>query len=153
RLRTLDRVHVSGPFGLARADESPESCPMPPVRTRYARTPDGIYLGYQVAGDGPIDIVWQPDFPGNIDMEWELRAPRTYLDAFASFGRLILHDHRGVGLSSRDVPIPNLETRVADLLTVLDAAGSTRPSLVGWGSSGAVHALLASTRPELISSM
>ena len=51
------------------------------VRTRYARTPDGVYLGYQVAGGGPIDIVWQPDWPGNLDMEWEFRVVRAYLDA------------------------------------------------------------------------
>jgi len=58
-----------------------------------------------------------------------------------------------VGLSSRNVPIPNLETRMDDLLTVLDAVGAMRPALVGWGSSAAVHALLASTRPERVSAM
>jgi class 3 adenylate cyclase len=123
------------------------------TQTRYARTADGVYLGYQITGNGPIDLVWQPDWPGNIDLEWEFRVVRTCLEAFSSFSRLIRHDHRGVGLSSRDVAIPNLETRVADLLTVLDAVGATRPSLVGWGSSASVHALLASTRPELVSSM
>jgi pimeloyl-ACP methyl ester carboxylesterase len=92
-----------------------------------------VYLAYQVAGGGPIDIVWQPDWPGNLDMEWEFRVVRTYLDAFSSFGRLILHDHRGVGLSSRNVAIPNLETRVADVVIVLDAAEASRPALVGWG--------------------
>jgi hypothetical protein len=29
--------------------------------TRYARTPDGAYIAYQVVGDGPIDLVWQLD--------------------------------------------------------------------------------------------
>src|SRR2546423_12043739 len=122
--------------------------PMSRKRTRYARTTDGVYLGYQVLGDGPIDLVWQPDWPGNIDMEWDYGVVRGYLDAFSSFSRLILHDHRGVGLSSRNVPIPNLETRVADLVTVLDAVNASRPALVGWGSSAAVHSLMASTRPE-----
>jgi class 3 adenylate cyclase len=46
------------------------------------------------------------------------------------------------------VPIPNLETRVADLLVVLDAVGAERPVLVGWGSSAAVMAILASSRPD-----
>jgi len=122
-------------------------------RTRYARTTDSVYLGYQVLGDGPIDLVWQPDCPGNIDMEWDYRVVRGYLDAFSSFSRLILHDHRGVGLSSRNVPIPNLETRVADLVTVLDAVNASRPALVGWGSSAAVHSLMASTRPERVAAM
>jgi class 3 adenylate cyclase len=123
------------------------------IHTRYARTPDGVYLGYQVSGDGPIDLVWQPDWPGNIDMEREFRVVRGYLDAFSSFSRLIVHDHRGIGLSSRNVSIPNLETRVADLLVVLAAVEAKHPVLVGWASSASVHALLASTRPELVAAM
>jgi hypothetical protein len=39
--------------------------------THYARTPDGVYLAYQVAGDGPVDVVWQFDFVGNVDVAWE----------------------------------------------------------------------------------
>jgi len=29
--------------------------------TKYANTPDGVYIAYQVAGEGPIDVVWQFD--------------------------------------------------------------------------------------------
>ena len=36
-----------------------------------------------------------------------------------------------MGASSRDVAPPNLETRVADLVVVLDAVGSERPVLGG----------------------
>jgi pimeloyl-ACP methyl ester carboxylesterase len=122
-------------------------------QARYARTADGLYLGYQVIGEGELDLVWQPDWPGNMDMDWEYRFVRAHLEAFASFGRLIGHDHRGIGISSRNVPIPNLETRVADLLVVLDTVGASRPALVGWGSSASVHALLASSRPERVAAL
>ena len=37
--------------------------------TYYAVTRDGAYIAYQVIGDGPIDVVSQLDWPGNIDME------------------------------------------------------------------------------------
>jgi pimeloyl-ACP methyl ester carboxylesterase len=123
------------------------------VDTRYAATPDGVYIAYQTAGSGPIDVVWQPAWPGNVDMQWEFPVIRALLEGLASFSRLIDHDHRGVGLSSRNVAIPNLETRVADMLTVLEDVGSTSPVLVGWGSAGAVNALLAATRPERVSSL
>ena len=119
----------------------------------YAQTTDGIYLAYQVVGDGPIDVVFQPDWPGNIDMEWEFPSSRMFMEGIAEFARLIAHDHRGVGLSSRNVPIPNLETRVADVLTVLDAVGSSRPILSGVLASGAVNALLAATRPDRVASL
>jgi class 3 adenylate cyclase len=119
----------------------------------YAVAADGAYIGYQFVGEGPLDLVWQPDWPGNIDMEWEFPAHRALLIALASFARLILHDHRGIGLSSRNVPVPNLETRVADILLVLDAVGSERPVLVGVGASGACNALLAATQPERIAGL
>ena len=123
------------------------------VESRYALTPEGVYIAYQTAGAGPVDLVWQPDWPGNIDMEWEVPAVRMLLTGLASFGRVVLHDHRGVGLSSRDVEVPNLETRVADLLVVLESAGVHRPTLVGVGTSGAVNALLAATRHDEIAGL
>jgi class 3 adenylate cyclase len=118
------------------------------LTTRYALTEEGVYIGYQTVGEGAIDVVWQPDWPGNIDMEWEFPVLRSLFDGLLPFSRLIRHDHRGVGLSSRNVPIPDLETRVADLIRVLDAVDAPRPVLVGTGASGAVNALLAATRPE-----
>ena len=39
--------------------------------THYAIASDGVYIAYQVFGDGPIDVVWQSDWPGNIDIESE----------------------------------------------------------------------------------
>jgi pimeloyl-ACP methyl ester carboxylesterase len=121
--------------------------------THYAVTPDGVYIAYQIMGDGPIDVVWQSDWPGNIDIDQEASILRSWFEEIASFSRLILHDRRGVGLSSRNVSLPNLETRVSDLLLVLDAVGSEHPVLSGVFESGAPNALLAATRPERVQSM
>jgi class 3 adenylate cyclase/pimeloyl-ACP methyl ester carboxylesterase len=115
----------------------------------YARPDDGIYIGYRIDGEGPIDIVVQPDWPGNIDHLWQDPSLRPMLESFASFARVIVHDHRGVGLSSRNVEIPNLESRVSDLLAVLSATATRRPVLVGALASGAVNVLLAATHPRL----
>jgi class 3 adenylate cyclase/pimeloyl-ACP methyl ester carboxylesterase len=121
--------------------------------TYYATTPDGVYIAYQVIGDGPVDVVWQLDWPGNMDMDWEDPVSSLFYQETASFSRLILHDRRGTGLSSRNVPVPNLETRVADLELVLDAVGSERPVLTGVFESGAPNALFAASRPERVHSM
>jgi class 3 adenylate cyclase len=115
----------------------------------YARSDDGAYIGHRADGDGPIDVVWQPDWPGNIDAEWQDPLVGSLLREVSSFARVITHDHRGVGLSSRNVDLPTLETRVSDLLAVLRSTATRRPVLVGVLSSGGVHALLAATRPTV----
>ena len=80
----------------------------------YAKTDEGIYLGYRADGDGPIDIVSQSDWPGNIDLEWEDPFLGSWLRELRSFSRVITHDPRGIGLSSRNVDLPTLETRVSE---------------------------------------
>ena len=121
--------------------------------THYVLTSDGVYIAYQLYGDGPIDVVWQTDWPGNIDMEMEDPLGQLWTEEVSSFARVIMHDRRGVGLSSRNVALPNLETRVSDLLSVLDAVGAERPILTGIFESGAPNALLAASKPERVHSM
>jgi hypothetical protein len=67
-----------------------------------------VYIAYQTFGDRPIDLAWQFDLFGNIDVMWELPMYATFFRALAGFSRVILHDRRGTGLSSRNVPAPNL---------------------------------------------
>jgi class 3 adenylate cyclase len=121
--------------------------------TRYAETSDGIYIAYQVAGEGPVDVAWQSDYVNNVDVIWETPVFGTLFRGISSFARLILHDRRGTGLSSRNVPPPNLETRVADLLVVMDALGSERPVLAGLIEGGASAALMAASNPGRVQSM
>src|SRR5215216_7244916 len=39
--------------------------------TEFGYADDGAYIAYRIDGDGPIDIVQQPDWPGNIDLDWD----------------------------------------------------------------------------------
>ena len=134
-------------------DRRSEDGPVEIHDTHYAVTSDGVYIAYQVLGDGPIDVVWQSDWPGNIDVELEDPFIAVWAREVASFARVIFHDRRGIGLSSRNVALPNLETRVADTLAVMDAVGSERPILVGFFESGAPNALLAASKPQRAHSM
>ncbi len=121
--------------------------------TRYARTADGVHLAYQTAGEGPIDVVWQFDLIfGDVELIWET-VVGDFLRELSSFSRLILHDRRGTGLSSRNVSPPDLETRVADLGLVLDAAGSKRPVLGGHGEGAASNVMFAALRPDRVHSV
>jgi class 3 adenylate cyclase len=116
----------------------------------YVKTEDGAYIAYQVVGDGPVDIAWQSDFGGNLDVGWESGWDRAWLEGLAEIGRVILHDWRGCGLSSRNVALPNLETRARDLRTVMDAAGSTSAVMGAWFESLAPCLLLAASDPSRV---
>jgi class 3 adenylate cyclase len=117
---------------------------------RYVKAEDGAYIAYQVVGDGSVDIAWQFDFTGDLDAVWESPWQAVWFESLASFARLILHDRRATGLSSRDFAPPNLETRAADLRAVLDAAESRSVVLGGWFESLAPCVLLASSEPALV---
>lgn len=117
---------------------------------RYLETQDGAFIAYQVVGDGPLDIAWQFDFGGNLDVWWEFEWMRGWFEGLASFGRLVLHDSRGCGLSSRNVPVPNLETRTDDLRAVLDQVGSGSAVIGGWFEGLAPGVLLAASDPSRV---
>jgi pimeloyl-ACP methyl ester carboxylesterase len=105
--------------------------------TQYPKTADGLYIAYQVVGSGPIDLAMDfHAFTGNVDLIWEEPDWGLILVGLTEFARLIIHDRRGSGASSRNVPPPNLETRAADLLLVLDAVGSAAPVLGAAASTG-----------------
>jgi class 3 adenylate cyclase len=119
--------------------------------TRYVVTADGVYLAYQVVGHGPVDVaLGLHSINSNVDLIWDDPDWRPFIIGIAEQARLIIHDRRGLGASSRNVPPPNLEIQAGDLLAVLDAVGSSRPILVSGGDSAAVHVLLAATHPERV---
>ena len=119
----------------------------------YARASDGAYLAYQCLGSGPIDIFWQSDTFANVDLWWESPPEREFFEGLAGFSRLIMHDKRGIGMSSRDVAPGNLETQVSDIVTVLDAAGVDQVVLGGVNEAGAPNVLLAATQPSRVKSI
>jgi class 3 adenylate cyclase len=114
---------------------------------RYAKTPDGIYLAYQVVGDGERDLVLIMDWwCCHLDYLWDEPSVARFLSRLASFARLILFDRRGMGASDRQAPGP-MEQHVDDLGCVLDTVRSERAVLFGLGGGGMMAALFAATHP------
>jgi class 3 adenylate cyclase len=117
---------------------------------RYARTADGVHIAYQVAGDGPDDLVVVASGLG-LARIWEAGRPSMFPVAFAAFSRLILLDRRGTGLSDHIIEREQqlaLESQMEDVRAVMDAAGSERAVLAGFETGFAVAAMFAATYPE-----
>jgi len=122
--------------------------------TRYAKSGD-LSIAYQVAGDGPIDLIYVPGWISNVELNWEEPAHAHVLERLASFARLILFDKRGTGLSD-PVPLdrlPTLEERMDDVRAVLDAVECERAALFGFSEGGLMSILFAATYPERITAL
>ena len=123
-----------------------------PPRTRYVRNGDAN-IAYQVAGDGPIDLVFVPGWFSHLDFFWELPASRAFFTQLAAFSRLIVYDKRGTGLSDPLDRAGSSEDRFDDLRAVMDAAGAERPVICGLSEGGIVAALFAAASPERVRSL
>jgi class 3 adenylate cyclase len=122
---------------------------MAPV-TRYACNGD-VNIAYQVHGDGPIDLLFVSAFVSHVEHVWEEPGLARFLDRLAGFARLIIMDRRGSGLSD-DGPL-GVEHEIADIETVLDAAGSERTAVVAYSAGGPLGAIFAARRPERVSAL
>jgi class 3 adenylate cyclase len=85
-----------------------------------------------------------------MELAWDDPAYVRFLERLGSFGRVLLWDKRGTGLSDRFAPgdLPTLAERMTDLVAVIDAAGFERPALFGLSEGAALSCLFAATHPE-----
>ena len=121
---------------------------MAPV-TRYTSS-GGASIAYQVTGDGRLDLVFMTGWISQVEHLWESTGLRRLLERLSVFGRLILFDRRGTGLSDGVGEPYTLEQEAQDALAVLDAAGSERAALFTYGLGGPVAAVLAAEHPERV---
>ncbi len=119
------------------------------VVTRYARSGD-LQIAYQMAGDGPLDVLVVPRWFSNVELDWELPAMGSFLTQIASFGRLIQFDRRGAGMSGGIAGATPLEEQIDDVRAVLNAAGSEQPALVSIAEGCALAVLFAASHPDLV---
>jgi hypothetical protein len=118
-----------------------------------------LHLAYQVLGTGPRDILMFDQWFSHMDAQWDVLPLAGFRERLASFGRLIMFDKRGAGLSD-PVPTmehPTLEGWMDDAAAVLDAVGSEkagcsapplrRPTRTEWPAWCSSTVSPASSRP------
>jgi len=118
-------------------------------QTSYAWN-DSTALAYQVLGTSGPDLLLVPGSVSHLEVLWDEPRVSRFLRRFAAFCRLIIMDPRGLGLSDRLTEIPTMEERVADLLSVLDAAESERATLFGNADTGPPCIAAAVAHPERV---
>ncbi len=122
-------------------------------RLQYAKTSDGVSIAYWKAGGGP-PFVWM-ELPSHIQAERRLISEqrRLYEDV-SRIATLVRYDHRGFGLSERDISAFPLDALVSDLEAVVDKLGLTTFALLAAGGYTPPIAIsYAAAHPERVSQL
>jgi pimeloyl-ACP methyl ester carboxylesterase len=117
---------------------------------RFCRTADDVRLAYARVGEG-VPIVRALGWFTHLEFEWENASSRFFWEELAQDHEVIRYDGRGMGLSEREVDHISLETRLADLEAVVDAAGLERFALMGFSEGGTTAIAYAAKHPERVS--
>ncbi len=126
---------------------------MEPGPIQYTLVRDG-WVAYQVTGDGPRDLVWIGGFMGSLDVLWENPRTTSFFTHLSTYGRLIMLDHRGCGLSDRlATDASRTEEWVYDTIGVMDAVGSERATLVASDTGTPTALLTAATLPDRVDAL
>jgi pimeloyl-ACP methyl ester carboxylesterase/DNA-binding CsgD family transcriptional regulator len=121
-------------------------------QVRFCTSADGVRLAYAVHGRGP-PIVRAATWLTHLDFDWESPVWRHWLDALGDGHTVVRYDERGCGLSDREFGELSLETWVADLEAVVEAAGIDRFALFGASQGAAIALVYAARHPERLTKL
>src|SRR5688572_7168747 len=122
--------------------------------TRYARR-GNVHLAYQVLGDGPMDILLLDQWFSHMEAQWDVPPLAALRERLADFGRLIMFDKRGTGLSD-PIPtsaLPTIEEWMKDIPAILDAVGSQKAAVIANIGGGVLAIPFAAAHPERVASL
>jgi class 3 adenylate cyclase len=122
--------------------------------TLYARR-GGLHLAYQVLGEGTPDLLLVDQWFSHMEAQWDVPQLADFRERLASFGRLIMYDKRGSGLSD-PIPtsdLPTVEEWMDDVPIVLDAVASEKAVIVTNLGGGIMAMTYAAAHPERVSSL
>lgn len=121
----------------------------PQQQIRFARSHDGVRLAYASTGNGPT-LVKAATWLSHLEYDWDSPVWRHVLRELSTQCTLVRYDERGCGLSDWAVADLSFESWVADLETVIDAAGIERTGLLGISQGAPIAIAYAVRHPERV---
>jgi pimeloyl-ACP methyl ester carboxylesterase/DNA-binding CsgD family transcriptional regulator len=105
-------------------------------RIRYITTADGTRLAWAEAGQGPL-LVKAANWLTHLEYEWNSPIWQHWLQFFSRHWRFVRYDERGCGMTEWNGGDLSLDTWVADLGAVIEAARPSEPVVLLGISQGA----------------
>jgi len=119
---------------------------------RFCRSRDGARIAYAVCGEGPA-IVRTGHWMSHLEFDWESPVWGHWINALSQGFQLVRYDERLNGLSDPSVADLSMDALVADLESVVDAAGLQRFVLLGVSQGCAISIRYAVLHPERVIGM
>lgn len=102
---------------------------------RYVKVGES-HVAYRVFGEGPPDFLLFTGELLSIDAPDEEPRYARSLRRLSSFGRVIMYNPVGLGLSDASDQVATIDSHSEDAAAVLDAVGSARAVAMGWNIAG-----------------
>jgi pimeloyl-ACP methyl ester carboxylesterase/DNA-binding CsgD family transcriptional regulator len=119
---------------------------------RFCTAPDGVRLAWASHGSGP-PLVKVANWLTHLEYDWESPVWQPWLERLGRSHTVIRYDERGCGLSDWDVEDLSVDSWIADLETVVDAAGLEQFTLLGISQGAAIAVTYAARHPERVKRM
>lgn len=119
-------------------------------KTRWATTADGASIAYQEFGRGDLTLVVIHPWASHLEVYREQPRFTRFMRRLSRDLRVVHMDKRGMGMSDRIYGTPDVSLLMDDVRAVMDASGTDRAAVFGWGGTGGapLAALSAATYPE-----
>ena len=117
---------------------------------RFCTAADQIRIAFATTGQGPT-VVRAAHFLTHLDHDLNSPVWGPWIADLSRSDTLLRYDGRGCGLSDAVVGPLSLDTWVADLEAVVDAAAPERFALLGCSQGAAISLAYAARHPERVS--
>ena len=119
---------------------------------RYTES-GGLTIAYQIWGSSEDTLVYVPGMISHLEAGLEDSEYLAWIRELSESFRLIIFDKRGQGLSDRDSSAPNLEERMDDISSIVDAEKLEEFFLFGLSEGASISLIYAATYPQKVKSV
>ena len=118
---------------------------------QYARTDDGVNIAYWVTGRGPLLLHEMLPAASHLEFEWNVPSLSAWYEQLSQSFTVVRFDHRGRGLSDRNLSDLSLAAHLRDIDAVVAAVGMSSFVFLGAHHMGPVAISYTATKSASVS--
>lgn len=113
----------------------------------------GLTIAYQVWGSSDETLIYVPGMISHLEAALGDPEYLSWIRELSKFFKVIIFDKRGQGLSDRDASAPNLEERMDDISSIVNAEKLKKFFLLGLSEGASISLIYAATYPQNVKSV